>query len=50
MKSMTIKLNTKVWELPNKMHFEVQKTSRAHVFKAKRGKGSYSRKNMTLDY
>lgn len=38
-----IKLN--VWKLPNKMHFEIQKNSRAVIFKPKKGKGSYTRKN-----
>ncbi len=29
----------------NEMHFEVQRTTRAHIFRAKKGKGSYSRKS-----
>lgn len=27
----------------NELHFEIQKTSRAQVFKPKKGKGSYKR-------
>ena len=32
-------------KLPNKMHFEVQKTTRAHIYKPKKGKGSYVRRS-----
>lgn len=45
MKKKVLKIKTDVWKLPNKMHFETQKNSRAVIFKPKKGKGSYTRKN-----
>ncbi len=30
-------------KLPNKMHFEIQKNTRAAVFKPRKGKGSFKR-------
>lgn len=50
MENMTMKLKTNIWELPNKMHFDVQRTTRSHTFKTKKGKGSYSRKNQNTEY
>jgi stalled ribosome alternative rescue factor ArfA len=44
MKTITMKIKVNVWELPNKMHFEVQKSTRAHVFTPKKGRGSFTRK------
>jgi stalled ribosome alternative rescue factor ArfA len=44
MKTVTMKIKVNVWELPNKMHFEVQKATRAHVFTPKKGCGSFTRK------
>jgi hypothetical protein len=44
MKTVTMKIKVNVWELPNKMHFEVQKATRAHVFIPGKGRGSYTRK------
>ena len=44
MKKETIKVNVDQTKLPNKMHFEVQKTTRANIYKPKKGKGSYRRK------
>lgn len=40
---MTIKVKVDQTKLPNKMHFEVQKTTRASIYKPKKGKGSYKR-------
>lgn len=42
----TIKMTVKVdqTKMPNKMHLHVQETTRAHVFKPKKGKGSFTRK------
>lgn len=44
MKNSSLTITTNVCELPNKMHFDVQKNTRANIFKSKKGKGSYSRK------
>ena len=46
MKKKTIKLKVKIdqTKLPNKLHFEVQKTTRATIYKPKKGKGSYKNK------
>ena len=44
MKKETIKVKVDQTKLPNKMHFEVQKTTRANIYKPKKGKGSYRRK------
>lgn len=44
MEKVIIKVKVDQTKLPNKMHFEIQKNTRAHVFKAKKGKGSYTRK------
>lgn len=35
-------------KLPNKMHFEIQKMTKAHVFKPRKGKGSFKR-NKKID-
>ena len=42
-KKMIIKVKVDQTKLPNKMHFEVQKNTRAAVYKAKKGKGSFKR-------
>lgn len=39
----TIHIKVDQTKLPNKMHFEIQKNTRAQVFKAKNGKGSFKR-------
>lgn len=44
MKKISFKIKVDLLKLPNTMHFEVQKATRAHVFTPKRGKGSYTRK------
>ena len=44
-KKQTIKVKVDQTKLPNKIHFEVQKTTRAHIYKAKKGKGSYQRRS-----
>ena len=43
-KKEIIKVNVDQTKLPNKMHFEVQKTTRVQIYKPKKGKGSYVRK------
>ena len=43
MKKQTIKIKVDQTKLPNKMHFEVQKTTRATIYKPKKGKGSFKR-------
>ena len=43
---MKIKIN--VWERPNKIHLEIQQRNRAHVFKARKGKGSYKRERVDM--
>ena len=42
-KKETIKVKVDQTKLPNKMHFEVQKTTRAAIYRPKKGKGSYKR-------
>ena len=44
MKKQVIKVKVDQTKLPNKMHFEVQKTTRAQIYKPKKGKGSYQRR------
>ena len=44
MKKEVIKVKVDQTKLPNKMHFEVQKTTRAKIYKPKKGKGSYVRR------
>ena len=44
MKKEIIKVKVDQTKLPNKMHFEVQKTTRANIYKPKKGKGSYVRR------
>ena len=43
MKKEIIKVKVDQTKLPNKMHLEVQKTTRANVYKTKKGKGSFKR-------
>lgn len=43
MKKETIKIKVDQTKLPNKLHFEVQKATRATVYKPKKGKGSFKR-------
>lgn len=45
-----IKIKVDQTKLPNKMHFEVQKNTRANVFKPKKGKGSFRRSKKADDY
>lgn len=44
MKKEVIKVKVDQTKLPNKMHFEVQKTTRANIYRPKKGKGSYRRR------
>ena len=48
-KKETIRVKVNQIKLPNKMHFEVQKATRAAIYKPKKGKGSYKR-NQKVDY
>ena len=43
MKKEIIKIKVDQTKLPNEMHFEVQRRTRANVFKPKKGKGSFKR-------
>ena len=43
MKRISIKVKVNQTKLPNKMHLEVQKRTRANIFKPKKGKGSFKR-------
>lgn len=43
-KKQVVKVSVNPTKLPNKLHFEVQKKTRAVVFKPKKGKGSFKRK------
>ena len=43
MKKETIKIIVDQTKIPNKLHFEVQKTTRATIYKPKKGKGSFKR-------
>lgn len=43
MAKLTIKVKVDQTKLPNKMHFEVQKTTRASIYRPKKGKGSFKR-------
>ena len=43
MKKEVIKIKVDQTKLPNKMHFEVQKTTRANIYRPKKGKGSFKR-------
>ncbi len=43
MKKETIKIKVDQTKLPNKLHFEVQKTTSATIYKPKKGKGSFKR-------
>ena len=43
MKKETIKIKVDQTKLPNKLHFEVQKTTRATIYQPKKGKGSFKR-------
>ena len=42
-KKVVLKVKVDQTKLPNKLHFEVQKTTRATIYKPKKGKGSFKR-------
>lgn len=49
-KKVVIKVKVNQTKLPNKLHFEVQKTTRAAIYRPKKGKGSYRRhKKVAID-
>ena len=51
MKKETIKVKVNQTKLPNKMHFEVQKTTRMAIHRPKKGKGSFRRhKKVNVDF
>lgn len=43
-KKIKFKIRAEDLHIRNEMHFEVQKNTHAQVFKSKKGKGSYTRK------
>ena len=43
MKKEVIKVKIDQTKLPNKLHFEVQKKTKASIYKPKKGKGSFKR-------
>lgn len=45
-----IKIKVDQTKLPNKMHLHVQQTTRAHIFRPKKGKGSFKRNKKVNDY
>ena len=49
MKKEVIKVKVDQTKLPNPMHFETQLKTRAHVFKPKKGKGSFRRRKIVRD-
>ena len=49
MKKETIKVKVDQTKLPNKLHFEVQKTTRVTVYKPKKGKGSFKRQKKVVE-
>lgn len=49
MKKETIKVKVDQTKLPNKMHFEVQRKTKASVYKPRKGKGSFARKKKVED-
>ena len=42
-KKITIKIKPEDLNLRNEMHFEVQKRTRAHIYRPRKGKGSFKR-------
>ena len=42
-KKITIKINPEDLCLRNELHFEVQKRTRAHIYRPRKGKGSFKR-------
>ena len=47
-KKIEIKIKPEDLNLRNEMHFEIQKRTRAHVYRPKKGKGSF-RRNKKVD-
>ena len=43
-KKEVVKIKVNQTSLPNKLHFEIQKNTRAVIYKPKKGKGSFKRK------
>lgn len=42
-KKITIKIKPEDVTVRNELHFEVQKRTRAHIYRPKKGKGSFKR-------
>ena len=42
-KKITIKIKPEDIKVRNELHFEVQKRTRAHIYRNKKGKGSFKR-------
>ena len=49
MKKEKIKVKVNQTKLPNKMHFEVQKTTRMSIYKPRKGKGSFKRRKLVSE-
>jgi len=47
-KKITIKIKPEDLNLRNELHFEVQKRTRAHIYRPRKGKGSF-RRNKKVD-
>lgn len=47
-KKQIIKIKVDQTKLPNKLHFEIQKKTKATIYKPKKGKGSFKR-NKKID-
>lgn len=49
MKKEVIKVRVNQTKLPNKLHFEVQKNTKASIYKPKKGKGSFKRNKVVKE-
>lgn len=48
-KKITIKIKPEDVKVRNELHFEVQKRTRAHIYRPKKGKGSFKRNKKVED-
>ena len=48
-KKITIKIKPEDIKVRNELHFEVQKRTRAHIYRPKKGKGSFKRNKKAED-
>ncbi len=49
MKKEKITIKVDQTKLPNKMHFEVQRTTRMSIYKPRKGKGSFKRRKLVRE-